>query len=599
MELPRTTATCTVALENKRDARLTMPWFVEKGKAQYPPRAYNLIKPLINGERTFQAVHDALAGATRTIDIISWGFDPSMHLKRTEVEPLGERLGDLLRRKANGSDGQPPVQVRILIWKNALANVLENNIIGDGLSSSGGTALGSGIRSGSANDGSAAGATSDTQGVDTEFNDYGGKLGGSAEVEGDPAADEYNRAWFSDLPDNLAFLTRDFSLGDRKDIFDKLHDDGLVRTPALSLAPSHHQKTILVDYELPVQATGFVMGHNLLRNYWDTDSHKYYSDLRHGFAPWQDLSCQVSGPVLYDLNQNFVTAWDKADGWFSKLNWNPERQARRANDFIAPILKHGTEAVAQICRTQPQEDERSILEAYRLALTNARRYLYFENQYFRYKELAEMIRDARRCLKGGGWPGDFYLFVVTNVPDDKGRTYTYEMLAALGQGHRMPAYHQEATAEPDPDAALRQIDLEGLNIHIATLMASGGPVDKSRYQPIYVHSKLLLADDTFFTLGSANINLRSMEVDSELNISCPSPELTWQWREHLWRIHTGEAPKRLSGDLVEDMDNMQDEFDRWGGLMKENTRAMDNGEPLTAPLMDFYDDADTTLLAPD
>jgi len=91
----------------------------------------------------------------------------------------------------------------------------------------------------------------------------------------------------------------------------------------------------------------------------------------------------------------------------------------------------------------------------------------------------------------------------------------------------------------------------------------------------------------FFTLGSANINVRSMEVDSELNIASPSPELTRQWREHLWRIHTGEAP----------MVDMKEEFNRWGKLMRLNSEAMSNGEPLSASLMDFYDDGKSPIFS--
>ncbi|NAT62651.1 phospholipase, partial [Pseudomonas syringae pv. actinidifoliorum] len=41
---------------------------------------------------------------------------------------------------------------------------------------------------------------------------------------------------------------------------------------AMSASASHHQKSVLVDYELP-SAVGFVMGHNSLDEYWDTDDH--------------------------------------------------------------------------------------------------------------------------------------------------------------------------------------------------------------------------------------------------------------------------------------------------------------------------------------
>ncbi|WP_454724774.1 MULTISPECIES: phospholipase D-like domain-containing protein [Cupriavidus] len=574
MDFIETSDTFAVSLHDQRSVLLTFPWFVSQAK--YPPRPANLIEPLINGKEAFEKVHEAIEQAQHSVEILSWGFDPSMQLIRG---PDSERLGDLLKRRASGEDGRPPIDIRILIWKNVLANFAENNIPGDGALGSGGTAAGSGIGSTAPHGGSGN--------TDKGDNDYAGKVLNSGAIKrGDDEAAAYNRDWFKRFPDRLTFRTRDYDLLDRADI--AAHQiaqgglSGAAQIAALALFASHHQKTILVDYEYPELALGFVMGHNLLRNYWDTDDHPYHADQRHGFAPWQDLSCRVRGPVLYDLNENFMQAWHRSDGWFSSSKaWRAARETRKNEDFIAPSLAKGGGHLAQICRTQSQEDDHSILDAYRLAIGNARHYLYFENQYFRYKELADLIRKVRRSLKGAGWPRDFYVFVVTNVPTADGRTNTYAMLAALGQGQRMPAYHREAQDKPDPDAELRQSDLEGLNIHVATLMSDGIPAGQSErdYKDIYVHSKLLLVDDVFFTLGSANINVRSMQGDSELNIACPSPELTQQWREHLWRIHTNGVPK----------EDMKKEFDRWGEVIKENTKNMAENLPLVAPLIDFHD----------
>ena len=38
------------------------------------------------------------------------------------------------------------------------------------------------------------------------------------------------------------------------------------------------------------------------------------------------------------------------------------------------------------------------------------------------------------------------------------------------------------------------------------------------YEEIYIHAKVTIVDDTAFTIGSANLNLRSMAMDSELNV---------------------------------------------------------------------------------
>ena len=58
------------------------------------------------------------------------------------------------------------------------------------------------------------------------------------------------------------------------------------------------------------------------------------------------------------------------------------------------------------------------------------------------------------------------------------------------------------------------------------------------WQYVYVHAKLMIIDDVFMTLGSANINTRSMEVDSELNICHERPEITQPLRRRLWGLHT-------------------------------------------------------------
>ncbi|MGU2316345.1 phospholipase D-like domain-containing protein [Pseudomonas aeruginosa] len=589
MELISTTDTFTVSLENQRSVLLTFPWFVSQAK--YPPRPANRIMPLINGEKAFEAVHKAIVGAQHSVEIINWGFDPSMNLLRIgKKEDWGDPLGTLLKAKARGDEKSPPVDIRILIWKNALANFVENNIHGDGLIGSGGSAMGAGKGSTAAY---SEGGT-DKQG----YNEYGSNVFNSAGVRNhDPEAAKYNRDWFKDLPEHLTFRTRDYSLLDRaKIVLEQLRNGsaGVSQTAAMSLFASHHQKTILVDYEHPEIATGFVMGHNLLRNYWDTDKHEFHSDARQGFAPWQDLSCQVWGPVLHDLNENFMEAWQKSDGWFtSSRSWREKRAAIPSEAFIKPALAKGDTYPAQICRTQSQEDERSILDAYRLGIGNARFYMYFENQYFRYEAFAELMRQVRRKLKGRGWPSDFYVFVVTSPPDSKGRTNTYEMLAALGQGERMPEYHRDTEKKPDPDAELRKIDLDGVNIHICTLQVDGEVIvdgkKERKYNDIYVHSKLLLVDDVFFTLGSANVNARSMEGDSELNISCPSPDLTKQWRERLWEIHTKNSPE------IE----LRDEFRRWGDEMASNEIFTKKGDELSCSLLGFHDPNDRSWGAPD
>ncbi|EPN37198.1 phospholipase D/transphosphatidylase, partial [Pseudomonas syringae pv. actinidiae ICMP 18883] len=72
------------------------------------------------------------------------------------------------------------------------------------------------------------------------------------------------------------FVSRGFSAKERAEIaywvrYQALDPNISTRMQlALSASASHHQKSVLVDYELP-SAVGFVMGHNSLDEYWDTD----------------------------------------------------------------------------------------------------------------------------------------------------------------------------------------------------------------------------------------------------------------------------------------------------------------------------------------
>lgn len=108
------------------------------------------------------------------------------------------------------------------------------------------------------------------------------------------------------------------------------------------------------------------------------------------------------------------------------------------------IATPASNSVAQICRTQPQDDERSILEHYLKALGNATDYVYMENQYFRYAGFAERLRKTAQVRKARGVPGDLYLFVVTNTPDssDASKT-TYDMMKGLGQEQLMPQVQRD------------------------------------------------------------------------------------------------------------------------------------------------------------
>ncbi|WP_321847391.1 phospholipase [Pseudomonas paraveronii] len=616
-----------VALQHTQQVTCSAPWYVQN--TEYPP-AKATYQPLINGEEAFEAVHLAIAQATKTIDIICWGFQPSMYFIRDGSAPS---IGELLMAKAGKG-----IEVRVLGWEmpfNAAGAGGEANLPGKG------------------------------------------PLRIEDRAMQSSTADQYaeDRKWFSRcaFADHLApairvarnvpvFVGRGFSMYERAEIAYQAKYKSL--DPQLSLSTlgvlvstaTHHQKTVLIDYEQTDRAVGFVMGHNMLDEYWDTDKHSALNRTEgskpapnrgpRGNTPRQDISSQISGPILEHLHHNFATAWRKETG--------EDLLASRKAMAVAPQLQCApgvTRQLAQIVRTQAQDGKRDIEKIYLKAVNNATQFIYIENQYFRWPPLAEAIKTAAakqtRAGRDPGLHGNLHLFVITNASPDgvgPGSLNTQRMLESLGRGDTIPEITklqriERAKAQANAQtptlaellerqalltltsltdalggdaisdkareaqrdaarnnasrqralkaqiAAIEQSTLEpesrpGLKIHVCSLVAPDSPAGQ-QWMPVYIHSKLMIVNDVFTTHGSANINTRSMQVDSELNIAHEWMSVTRALRRRLWDLHTDGRGAQ---------DDPKEAFDAWTGIIKKNKDLQADkktGVPW-APLVKFH-----------
>jgi len=584
-----------VAFEHTNTATCTLPWYLHN--SEYDP-AMATFEPLINGEEAFRAVHLAIAQAVKSIDIICWGFQPSMFFIRDGKAPS---IGELLKAKAKEG-----VRVRILTWELPL------NLAG-------------------------AGGEANLPGKGTI------RIAGHAMQTSTPQQYAEDRAWFNAFAvgknkaiDKVAqgipvLVSRGFSWEERRAISDDVKNNSL--DPEISrstrytqmASPSHHQKSVIIDYEVPEVAVGFVMGHNMLDAYWDTDAHSALNRRpqtmpapnrgARGATPRQDISSRISGPILTDLHHNFATAWHKETG--EDLLAARDAQQMKKKLQCTPGV---TRQIAQLLRTQPQSGKKEIQEIYLKAVNNATQFIYIENQYFRWPPLAELIKSAaaKQACDGRdpGTHGAVHLFVVTNASKDgvgPGALNTQRMLESLGRAGTIPevtklrrikALKDRSPPKPRPDLRdpvgqrelsqwqasmdeqikeinddpLKIEEFPNLKVHVCSLVAPDSPAGID-WMPVYIHSKLMIVDDVFTTLGSANINTRSMQLDSELNIAHEWFSVTQPLRRRLWDLHTGGMGAQ---------DIASDAFTAWQELIDRNKDFQLEKQPPCASLIEFY-----------
>ena len=121
--MTKTPITTPIALSCTRSATFTLPWFVQQ--TEYCPVPCT-VEPLVNGEEAFRDVYNAIEKAEVSVDIICWGFQPSMFFRRGADGQGSKCIGDLLE-----AAGKRDVKVRVLCWNGAVLGVPEiNNLFG-------------------------------------------------------------------------------------------------------------------------------------------------------------------------------------------------------------------------------------------------------------------------------------------------------------------------------------------------------------------------------------------------------------------------------------------------------------------------------------
>lgn len=267
--------------------------------------------------------------------------------------------------------------------------------------------------------------------------------------------------------------------------------------PANSFDSSHHQKFVVIDGVL-----GFVGGLDLCASRWDQRDHRADNPLRcnsdgNGYRTFHDLQSCHLGPLARHLTDHFKNRWRVVCGDCLVL---PEPEQQPAVMPFEPTIAIGPAAVA-ISRTEVNtaNGDPPILEIRQLfidAIDAAERLIYIENQYCS----SEALRDALiERMKQRRRPR---LQIVLIIAKDA-EAFLEQLSIGIAQS-RIIRSLRETAAESG---------------HAFGIYYPASSNSQGKEVPTYVHAKLLLVDDRFLSVGSANMNNRSMGYDTELNVA--------------------------------------------------------------------------------
>ena len=266
--------------------------------------------------------------------------------------------------------------------------------------------------------------------------------------------------------------------------------------------------------------------------------------------------------------------------------------SRRANIPLKAFnLKNGPHNV-QLLRTEPNHKEKSIKECYANLNRQILRYIFIQNQYIQYTPWAEHLISCIDRLRSAGYGKPIYVFILTSTPEDSGMDYpTYDVAGTVGRSETMKVEHEETLELVRQKKAEHPISSEelaerGINIFMGSLWTCAKNKKKLQatdYEEIYIHTKVAVVDDAAFTVGSANLNVRSMALDSELNVLSEAKDVAFELRRKLFSQCSGMAGPEQFGD-------MENTFKKWIEMASSNSGFKKDGNPLTNQLLPFHVD---------
>lgn len=293
-----------------------------------------------------------------------------------------------------------------------------------------------------------------------------------------------------------------------------------------AIGASQHQKFVIID-----GAAAFLGGMDLCAGRWDDRCHRTVNPDRvnpdgSNYAPYHEVQAYFTGTLVDRLSRVFTERWKLCTG--NELVLPPARRGRYLPlDIGTPVRANS----AALSRTQGQtfalvrEPVKEIRSLFTDAVRSANNLVYIENQYFSsyavYRALIERMEklDAPR------------LDIVLILPK-KPNALVEELSVGLLQARILSILRQTA-----------QNRGHSFGVYYSASFDHNG-----EEVPVYIHSKLMIVDDRFMTVGSANTTNRSMGLDSEINISWEASPLDLRLMRSIRKVRLGLLLEHIGPD---------------------------------------------------
>ncbi|WP_240782141.1 phospholipase D-like domain-containing protein [Qipengyuania sediminis] len=251
------------------------------------------------------------------------------------------------------------------------------------------------------------------------------------------------------------------------------------------IACSHHQKIAVLDDRLAVCG-----GIDMTDKRWDTRAHKERDERRRSvggyrYGPWHDATMMMEGEAAAALAELGRDRWERSGG--GDLPHIKPATRSLWPDALEPQFENVEIGIARTrAEYRGNAGVREVEALFLRHIREAKRFIYAESQYFASRAIAEAI--ARRL--GGDDPPEIVIVHPAN---------------ADGWLEQQAMDHARA-------ALVRAIAAADRHDRFNLL------IPYSNDTPIYVHAKLMIVDDAVLRIGSANMNNRSMGLDSECDV---------------------------------------------------------------------------------